>query len=76
MAPQNSKDEETLPKISEGRSGGDPSGGQDSLAKEFLIFLRDNKLWWLTPMVLMAALLAAAVIFSPSPVAPFIYSLF
>ena len=48
----------------------------DNVAKEFLDFLRYNKKWWLTPIIIVSLLLATAAILSPSPVAPFIYSLF
>ena len=47
-----------------------------SLFKEFWDFLRQNKKWWLLPMVLVIALFGILIFFSGSPVAPFIYTLF
>ena len=44
--------------------------------REFLEFLRNNKKWWITPIVIVSLLLAGAALSLPSPVAPFIYSLF
>jgi len=46
------------------------------LVREFLLFLRENKAWWMVPILLCLALLALAVWISSSPVAPFIYPLF
>jgi hypothetical protein len=34
------------------------------LLKEFLLFLRQEKKWWLVPLVLMLVALAALMIFS------------
>jgi len=45
--------------------------------KEFLLFLRQEKKWWLVPFVLVLLLLGVFLIFGAnSPLAPFIYSLF
>lgn len=46
------------------------------LAREFLDFLRDNKKWWLTPIVLSILLLGALMVLGGSAAAPFIYTLF
>lgn len=43
---------------------------------EFWDFLRYNKKWWLTPIVLVLLLLGALVILSGTAVAPFIYTIF
>jgi hypothetical protein len=43
---------------------------------EFLSFVLHNKKWWLTPIILVLALVAALVVLGGSGVAPFIYSLF
>jgi hypothetical protein len=45
-------------------------------AAEFLSFVLHNKKWWLTPIILVLALVAALVVLGGSGVAPFIYSLF
>lgn len=47
-----------------------------SLIKEFWLFLKNNKKWWLLPMVLVILALGTLVFFSSTPVAPFIYTLF
>lgn len=46
------------------------------LAGEFLQFLREEKKWWLAPLLLMLGILSLLVAASSSPVAPFIYTLF
>jgi len=48
-----------------------------SVFKEFLLFLRQEKKWWLVPFVVILLLLGMFLAFAPtSPLAPFIYSLF
>ncbi len=48
------------------------------LVREFWEFLRYNKKWWLTPIVLVLLLISALVVFSLATpaAAPFIYTLF
>jgi len=44
---------------------------------EFLVFLREHKKWWLTPIVLFLLLLGVLLVFAKgSALAPFIYSIF
>jgi hypothetical protein len=45
-------------------------------AAEFLAFVLHNKKWWLTPIIVVLALVAVLVVLGGSGVAPFIYSLF
>jgi hypothetical protein len=48
-----------------------------AIFKEFLLFLRQEKKWWLVPFVVILLLLGMLLVFAPtSPLAPFIYSLF
>ena len=48
-----------------------------ALAKEFWLFLRQNKKYWLLPIVIVLFLLSALLIFAQSSaLAPFIYSIF
>lgn len=47
-----------------------------SLVREFWDFLRTNKKWWLSPILIVLAVLTLFVILSLSPAAPFIYTLF
>jgi hypothetical protein len=46
------------------------------LHKEFFLFLKENKKWWLVPILLVLALMGVLVALSGSAVAPFIYPLF
>lgn len=47
-----------------------------SLARELWELLRDNKKWWLAPILLSLLALAALALFGSSAAAPFIYTLF
>jgi hypothetical protein len=47
-----------------------------SLAVELWLFLRDNKKWWMTPLILLLLMLAALVSLSATAAGPFIYALF
>ena len=45
--------------------------------KEFLLFLRQEKKWWLLPLILILLGLGILLVFSAaSPLAPFLYPLF
>ena len=46
-----------------------------SLIREFWLFLKENKKWWLLPILIMLALLGI-LIFVVGPGSPFIYPLF
>ena len=52
---------------------GTPSPG---LVRELVGFLRHNKKWWLTPIVIAILLLGLLVVLGSSSAAPFIYTLF
>jgi hypothetical protein len=48
-----------------------------STVGELLLFLWQNKLWWMMPMVLVFLLLGLFIVFTQSvAVVPFIYTLF
>ena len=50
---------------------------KQSLAKEFLLFIKHEKKWWLIPLIAVVLLLGTLVIFmGSSPLAPFLYPLF
>ncbi len=49
---------------------------QPGFLSEFWTFLRQNKKWWLTPILVILFLLIALVIISQTPLAPFIYPFF
>ena len=64
---------------------GEPGGGQfeseiegprSGLVAEFWAFLKDNKKWWLAPIVVSVLLLGALVLLGGTAAAPFIYTLF
>lgn len=49
---------------------------QGNLLSEFMGFLKQNKKFWLLPLILVMLALAALLILSSSAAAPFIYTLF
>jgi predicted cobalt transporter CbtA len=49
---------------------------QAGLASEFFEFLRDNKKWWLAPIVISILGLGLLVLLGGTAAAPFIYTLF
>ncbi len=49
---------------------------QTSLTIEMWLFLRENKKFWLIPILLVVLLLSVLVVFSGTSAAPFIYTLF
>ena len=51
-------------------------GKQLSLVKEFLLFVSENKKWWLIPILLVLGLIGLLVVFGSTGAAPFIYTLF
>ena len=45
------------------------------IAREFVDFVVHNKIWWMTPIVVVLALMVAFILFAESsPVLPFIYT--
>ena len=46
------------------------------LVREFWEFLRDNKKWWITPIIIVLLLVTALIFLGGSGAAPFIYTLF
>jgi hypothetical protein len=46
------------------------------IVREFWDFLRFNKKWWLTPIVVIMLLFGALILMSGTAAAPFIYTLF
>jgi hypothetical protein len=57
-----------LRELSEAKSGG--------LIAELWSFMKHNKKWWLTPIVLMLLILGVLIIVGGTGAAPFIYTLF
>ena len=54
----------------------DAEASQVGLVAEFIDFLKYNKKWWMTPILLVLALIAVLVVISATGGAPFIYALF
>ena len=53
------------------------SGEKKGLVAEFFSFVWENKIWWITPTVLILVFLAVIVYFTNgSSIAPFFYALF
>lgn len=49
---------------------------QRGFIAEFWDFVRHNKKWWLTPVIILLVLAGLLVVLSGSGLAPFIYTLF
>ena len=49
---------------------------QESFVGEFLHFARENRKWWLTPILGVLLLVGLLVILSATAAGPFIYTLF
>jgi hypothetical protein len=49
---------------------------RQGIVHEFAHFLRHNRKWWLTPIILVLVLISALVILGGTAAAPFIYTLF
>ena len=52
------------------------SSGQQGFLGETWAFMKENKKWWLLPIVAVLILFGVLVLLSGSAVAPFIYTLF
>ncbi len=51
--------------------------GTDSLLGEFWLFIKEEKKWWLAPLLLVLLSLGAVIVFAEgSALAPFIYTIF
>ena len=75
---EETKKQETNPTPPQSAPGADSEIPPEdmSLPAEFILFLRENKKWWLVPIIVMVMLLGALLFFGSSPAAPFIYTLF
>ena len=49
---------------------------QPGIAAEFYEFLRDNKKWWLLPILILIGAFGILVALASTGVAPFIYTMF
>jgi hypothetical protein len=50
--------------------------GDISISSEFWYFLRQNKKWWLLPILVILVLFGVSMMLSGTVAAPFIYTLF
>ena len=49
---------------------------KQSIIKEFFLFIKQEKKWWLIPLISVLLLIGALIVFAgSSPLAPFIYPL-
>jgi len=51
-------------------------GKERGLVGEFLGFMRENKAWWMAPILIVLALVGVLLIASSTGALPFIYTLF
>ncbi len=49
---------------------------RSGIAREFWMFMKANKAYWMAPILIVLLLLVALVFFGGSAAAPFIYTLF
>lgn len=49
---------------------------RESIVREFLHFLREEKKWWLAPIILVLLGVGVLLFLSATGAAPFIYTLF
>ena len=47
-----------------------------SLAREFWLFITENKKWWMIPILLVMSLVGLLALLASTGAAPFIYTLF
>jgi hypothetical protein len=52
------------------------SEGRSGIAREFVDFLKENKKWWLAPIIISILGLGLLVVLGGTAAAPFIYTLF
>jgi hypothetical protein len=50
---------------------------RQSLLKEFFLFIKEEKKWWLVPLIAVLLIVGVLIVFAgSSPLAPFLYPLF
>ena len=50
---------------------------KQSLVKEFVLFIKHEKKYWLIPLIVVLLIVGALILFSSSsPLAPFLYPMF
>ena len=51
------------------------AGKERGIVSEFVAFMAENKMWWLTPILVVFGLLGVLLILGATGIAPFIYTL-
>jgi len=64
------------PRPSEFEKAAQHETGESHLIAEFWAFLRENKKWWLLPILIVFLLLGGLILLQTTGLAPFIYTLF
>ena len=64
------------PKETEFEKAAQAGEGKAGIAREFLLFLKENKKWWLTPILIVLILFGVLILLAGTGAAPFIYTLF
>lgn len=65
----------------------DPAGNKDDfleaasqkergIVSEFFAFMAENKMWWMTPILVVFGLLGVLLVLGATGAAPFLYALF
>jgi hypothetical protein len=56
---------------------GQTTMARQSLLKEFFLFIKEEKKWWLVPLIAVLLIVGVLIVFAgSSPLAPFLYPLF
>lgn len=50
--------------------------GRTGIVREFYLFLKTHKAYWLAPIIIVMLLFAAIIVLGGTAAAPFIYTLF
>ena len=64
--------------MSDQKTGFEQAGEEKqlSIVGEFLVFMKENKKWWMLPILLVLSLIGLLVVLGSTGAAPFIYTLF
>ncbi|MEX2578029.1 MAG: DUF5989 family protein [Verrucomicrobiales bacterium] len=50
--------------------------GEEGMISEFVSFLKENKKWWLAPIIVILLVFGILIVLAGTGAAPFIYTLF
>lgn len=74
MSPMQNEEGQSQDQVSQFEE--EATAARTGLIGEFFDFLKDNKKWWLMPLLIVFLLVALLIVLGNSAVAPFIYTLF